>query len=48
MLLRDQLYFQNPAFGYAVVRLIIGRLLENQRFGFAVAGSTQPASTAAE
>jgi CRP/FNR family cyclic AMP-dependent transcriptional regulator len=43
-----ELYFQNPAFGYAVMQLIIGRLLENQRLGFAVAVSTKPASTAAE
>jgi CRP-like cAMP-binding protein len=30
-----ELYFQNPAFGYAVMQLIVGRLLENQRFGVA-------------
>jgi hypothetical protein len=30
------------------MQLIIGRLLENQRLGFAVAVSTKPASTAAE
>jgi hypothetical protein len=27
------LYFQNPAFGYAVMQLIIARLLENQQAG---------------
>jgi CRP/FNR family transcriptional regulator, cyclic AMP receptor protein len=27
-----ELYFQNPAFGYAVMQLIVARLLENQRF----------------
>jgi CRP-like cAMP-binding protein len=43
-----ELYFQNPAFGYAVMQLIVGRLLENQHFGLAVAESTHPASTAAE
>lgn len=26
-----ELYFQNPAFGYAVMQLIIRRLLENRR-----------------
>jgi hypothetical protein len=24
-----QLYYQNPSFGFAVIRLIIGRLLED-------------------
>jgi hypothetical protein len=38
-----ELYFQNPAFGYAVMQLIIGRLLENQHFGFAVPEIAQPA-----
>lgn len=28
-----ELYFQDPAFGYAVMQLIVGRLLENQQFG---------------
>ena len=28
-----ELYFQNPAFGYAVMQLIIARLLENQHMG---------------
>jgi CRP-like cAMP-binding protein len=26
-----QLYYQNPEFGFSLVRLVIGRLLENQR-----------------
>jgi CRP-like cAMP-binding protein len=26
-----ELYFQNPAFGFAILRLIIGRLLDNAR-----------------
>ena len=38
-----ELYFQNPAFGYAVMQLIIGRLLENQHFGFAAPEIAQPA-----
>jgi hypothetical protein len=42
-----ELYFQNPAFGYAVMQLVIDRLLENQRSGFATSGA-QPASGAAE
>jgi hypothetical protein len=26
-----QLYYQTPEFGFSLVRLVIGRLLENQR-----------------
>jgi CRP/FNR family transcriptional regulator, cyclic AMP receptor protein len=43
-----ELYFQNPAFGYAVMQLIIARLLENQRAGFASEAAPAPESTVSE
>jgi CRP/FNR family transcriptional regulator, cyclic AMP receptor protein len=42
-----EIYFHDPRFGYAVLRLIIGRLLENQQFGLAWLGPAQPASSTA-
>ncbi len=43
-----ELYFQNPNFGYAVMQLVIGRLLENQKSGPMQAGVAQSSSSAAE
>ena len=38
-----ELYFQNPSFGYAVLQIIIGRLLENMNLS---TGSTHIAGLA--
>ncbi|MGA8690585.1 MAG: hypothetical protein WB662_11940 [Methyloceanibacter sp.] len=46
-----EMYFQNPAFGFAVMQLIIGRLLENQQHGPAkpeIAATVEPAISATE
>ncbi|HKA35931.1 MAG TPA: cyclic nucleotide-binding domain-containing protein [Thermoanaerobaculia bacterium] len=40
-----QLYYQNPEFGFSLVRLVIGRLLENQRLPGAPSPTPRPRVT---
>ena len=41
-----ELYFQNPSFGYAVLQIIIGRLLENMNLSTGSTHIAGPATSA--